>query len=51
MSFPSDRLQKFRWWPNRRPSRSSGFNPFSIIEGVAHSDVTATSWFRCHHAS
>jgi hypothetical protein len=25
----SDMLQKFRWWPNRRPSRSSGFSPFS----------------------
>ena len=41
-------LQKLRWWPNRRPSRSSGLRPFSIIEGVPHSEVMTVSWLRCH---
>jgi hypothetical protein len=44
-------LQKFRWWPNLRPSRSSGFRPFSTIEGVPHSEVIRVSWLRCHHTS
>jgi hypothetical protein len=38
-----DMLQKFRWWPNLRPSRSSGLRPFSTIEGVAHSEVIMVS--------
>ena len=50
-SLPSDRLQKSRWWPKRRPNRSSGFSPSSIIDGVPHSEVTATSSLRCHHTS
>ena len=51
VSVRSDMLQKFRWWPNRRPSRSSGFRPFSNIEGVPHSEVIMVSWFRCHQPS
>jgi hypothetical protein len=47
----SDSDQKFRWWPNRRLSRSSGFRPSSTIEGVAHSEVMTVSWLRCHQPS
>src|SRR5919204_1006626 len=50
-SLPSERLQKLRWWPKRRPSKSSGFRPLSIIDGVPHSEVIATSSRRCHHTS
>ena len=50
-SLRSDMLQKFRWWPNRRPSRSSGLRPFSNIEGVPHSEVITVSWSRCHQTS
>ncbi len=42
-SVRSDRLQKFRWCPKRRPSRSSGSRPFSNIDGVAHSEVITVS--------
>ena len=51
VSLRSDMDQKFRWWPKRRPSRSSGLRPFSTIEGVAHSEVMTVSWFRCHQPS
>ena len=43
VSLRSDMLQKLRWWPNLRPSRSSGSRPFSIIDGVAHSEVMTVS--------
>jgi hypothetical protein len=46
-----DMLQKLRWWPKRRPSRSSGLRPFSNIEGVPHSEVIMVSWSRCHQPS
>jgi hypothetical protein len=51
VSVRSDMLQKFKWCPNFRPSRSSGFNPPSIIDGEAHSDVITVSCRRCHHTS
>ncbi len=35
VSLRSDMLQKFKWCPNFRPSRSSGFSPSSIIDGRA----------------
>ena len=35
--------QKLRWWPKRRPSRSSGLRPCSNIEGVPHSLVITVS--------
>src|SRR5688572_19946123 len=44
-------LQKLRWWPKRRPSRSWGSRPCSIIEGVPHSEVMTVSWSRCHQPS
>jgi selenium-binding protein 1 len=43
--------QKLRWWPKRRPSRSSGLRPSSTMEGVAHSEVMTVSWLRCHQPS
>ena len=51
VSLRSDMLQKFRWCPKRRPSRSSGLRPFSNMDGVAHSEVMTVSWLRCHHTS
>jgi hypothetical protein len=43
--------QKLRWWPNLRPSRSSGLRPFSTIDAVAHSEVMTVSWLRCQQPS
>ncbi len=48
---PSDRSQKWSWWPYFPPSSSSGTSPSSIIEGVPHSLDTRTFCLRCHQAS
>ena len=45
------RSQKCSLWPYLRPSSSSPTTPSSIIDGVPHSLVTATSWAMCHHRS
>ena len=43
--------QKCSRCPYLRPSSRSGTIPFSIIDGVPHSEVMATSSLMCHHTS
>ena len=45
------RSQKCSLWPYLRPRSSWSLTPSSIIDGVPHSLVTATSWAMCHHRS
>ena len=43
--------QKCSRCPYLRPSSRSGTIPSSIIDGVPHVEVIATSWLMCHHTS